>query len=311
MVAAFIPRPAMMALASILGNIYFCLDKKRSELLRERLHFIMADRINTYNVDKVIRHSFVELVKNQVETILFKKLNPDNISSITDIEGEHFLKDALALGKGVIFLNGHFGNFQMIIAALGHRGYRVGQLALRIDEDREKYIEQDTLLSPEHRKSLQIRQKMEADLPVTFLHVKKFMRPIFRLLQENGILIIAGDGRQGSGFTRSSFFDHQANFSLGAFDLARRTGAVILPTLTTRIKDNQHRIHIFKPFQIAQGQHVEQNNIEALQQYIALLEEYVRRYPCHYLQYLGRCILYLREDEQPLFLNKTKESNPL
>lgn len=149
--------------------------------------------------------------------------------------------------------------------------------------------------------SLRYRQRLESKLPAKFIQAQKFMRSAFKILQENGILIIAGDGREGTNFASIPFFGHTARFSLGAFQLAEKTGAEVLPTFTVRLKDNRHQIHIMESiFPPARSSDTDPKAV-GLSSYIDHLERFVRDYPCHYIQFLARCVVLLREGEIPIF----------
>ena len=283
------------------SRLYYFLDKKRRHLLRERLTFITKNKSTPKQNSAIIQKSFADLIKLQIETFYFPQMTPQNISDTTQIINRQHLDNALKQGTGVILLNSHFGNFQMVIAALGHRGYSIYQMAVRIEEDPEKFIHNDKLLSKIHVRTIQARQRLEESLPVQFLHVQKFMRTTFRILKNNDVLIIAGDGRQGTSFSSIPFMNTPANFSTGPFELALRTGAVIVPTITIRQPDNSHHIHMFP--HITPDKNISHDAAiqQALSRYITILEEHLHRYPDQYLQFLCRCIQLLRDDEQPLF----------
>ncbi len=283
------------------ATLYCALDTKRRAIIEKLLKFIFAHHIREYDLKMVVRRSFGELLKMQAETFLFHNLNRKSIEKVIIIEGQKQLDQSLSKGKGVILLNSHFGNFQMVIAGLGLRGYRVGQIAIRMEEDKEKLIDKDTKLSRIHMESLRYRQRLESKLPAKFIQAQKFMRSAFKILQENGILIIAGDGREGTNFASIPFFGHTARFSLGAFQLAEKTGAEVLPTFTVRLKDNRHQTHIMESiFPPAKSSDTDPKAV-GLSSYIDHLERFVRDYPCHYIQFLARCVVLLREGEIPIF----------
>lgn len=290
-----------------MATLYCTLDSKRRAIIKKQLRFIFGHHIEEYDLKMVVRRSFSELVKQQAETFLFPKLNRKSIRKTTIIEGQKHLDQSLSKGKGIILLNSHFGNFQMVIAALGLRGYKVGQIAMPVEEDKEKLIDKDTKFSRIHLESIRYRQRLESKLPADFIHARKFMRSAFKILQENGILIIAGDGREGTNFVSAPFFENTARFSLGAFQMAEKTGAQVLPTFTVRLKDNRHRIHIMAPIFPPLESRDRDPKVTALLRYVNYLESFVKHYPCHYVQFLARCAVLLRDGATPLFVHSSHE----
>ena len=66
---------------------------------------------------------------NELEVLRYPTLNPSNIHDVCDVLGLEHLDLALNKGRGAILMIGHFGANQMIMPALGHRGYPIHQLS--------------------------------------------------------------------------------------------------------------------------------------------------------------------------------------
>jgi len=145
---------------------------------------------------------------------------------------EH-LNQVLLNGKGCILVHGHFGPAQLPLFALGLKGYNINQLGLPSDEG----------LSLVGKKvAFKIRQVYEGMIPARIVSAESFLRPLFKHLETNGILMMTGDGTGGDKFVGKflpvKFFNQEVLFPTGYAALSLKTGAPILPLFTIRKRFN-------------------------------------------------------------------------
>lgn len=219
---------------------------------------------------------------------------------IPEVEGLSYL-DAALLKGGVILLHLHFGAMQMVLPALGHRGYPIAQ----IGESRLK------LLDNPHRErsallhSILVKQQaFEESLPAPFFYIDEgaSLRKTVKWLRKNKIVDIAADGRQGKNWLASCFLQRSAYFPDGPFRLARMTQSTILPCFMIRQRDDTLKLVVAPPLSQSGGE--EGCGPERqLQEFLDLAEEYVARYPSHYCKRLWVMAREKSRLEYPLFVD--------
>jgi hypothetical protein len=78
----------------------------------------------------------VNLGRSAFEVLMLSRRSHPPIERLCAVEGEERLKAALAAGRGVIFLTGHFGNWELMAALVTRRGYPSSVVATPVYDQR-------------------------------------------------------------------------------------------------------------------------------------------------------------------------------
>lgn len=260
---------------TIAGNVLYAVDRKRRAIVEGEVAILLgSQRKRPYR--SVVKRTFITYYIRQVETIFLGVMHDTgHLQKQVDLKGLRHLNQALGRKRGVILLLSHFGSFLLPLPALGYRGFPVNQVT-------GKQIH--TSLAAER---IWLWRKKEADkLPVNFIQVGTFLRPIFRALKKNEIVALAFDGRDGVKWVDSDFLASRAYFSTGPFELARRTGATIVPAFVFGQKDDRYRIVLHEPFNLSQDPDPDTALKADVRGFARLLGEYVAHRPCHFAMIL-------------------------
>ena len=109
-----------------------------------------------------------------------------------------------------------------------------------------------------------------------------FLRTAFLALRQNEIVVIAFDGRDGGKWESVDFFSKKALFSTGPFEIARKTGATIIPAFIIRNKNDIHRMILKPPFALSKDMNKEKAVRKDTMRFAKLFGRYVADYPCHF-----------------------------
>jgi KDO2-lipid IV(A) lauroyltransferase len=179
-------------------------------------------------------------------------------------ENEENLRIALARGKGVFILTAHFGNWELMSAAVTlHFGRAAAVIVRPID-----YAPLDRLVSG-----------LRARFGTEVIAKQGAMRRIISALREQkmiGILLDQNVDWYEGVFT--PFMGRWACTNKGLALMAVRTGAPVVPVFSVRENDGRHRIIFEKEVPLVIGDkttEVEENTILFTQ----VIESFVRRYP--------------------------------
>ncbi len=105
------------------------------------------------------------------------------------------------------------------------------------------------------------------------------LRVCLETLRAGGVVALVADRDiQGTGVC-VPFAGRGARMPRGPWDLARRTGATVLPVLTRRSGHDSFRVAVHEPFRVASTADREGDVREAATRWAALLESHIRRDP--------------------------------
>jgi KDO2-lipid IV(A) lauroyltransferase len=152
------------------------------------------------------------------------------------IEHSERLSAALALGKGVVAVAGHHGNFALIPFAL--RGHSAEPAFIARTPER-RYGPLAATANKYYRDSLK---------PLAGLRVlpssRAGLRDAGRLLSRGNLVLVFADLTWGMGETPVHLLGVDHHVSRAPASLALRTGAVLLPMFIRRLPDGTHRLSI-------------------------------------------------------------------
>jgi KDO2-lipid IV(A) lauroyltransferase len=266
-----------------LGSLLCALKPRKRHVAIEEVSRYLGKQYDEPEIQGIVKRSFQVYYARHLESLFFGDLTKERISRVASVEGLENLDKALASDKGVILLLAHFGSFLLPLPLLGHLGYKVNQVTGR----------------PVHYSFFGERlwrwRKRQADrLPVNFIQVGGFLRPLYKALQRNEIVTIAFDGRDSTKFMSVPFLDGSALFSPAPINLALKTGARIVPTFVIRHPDETHTVILEKPIEVTGSgprDSVVRRHVEG---FAALFADFVKRFPCHY----GMILVRMRMDAE-------------
>ena len=199
------------------------------------------------------------------------------------VQGLERLQDALAKGHGAILLDStFFGRRHLGKIVLQAHGAAIVQVHAS-DHLAGFWSQRDTRV----RRDV-IRPFLEAcerRFVQEILYISRddtslaFTRRLLSVLQDNRVLCLSGEGRIGQKAVRLPFLGEERRFVTGAMNLAKLSGAPLLPFFCWRDADDQVTLVIEPAIDLPSGAQAAESGAAA---YVRLLETYVRRYPSEY-----------------------------
>jgi KDO2-lipid IV(A) lauroyltransferase len=199
------------------------------------------------------------VVKSIVELMRFDVLSRDGLDRLVSWEGREHLDRVVAEGRAVIFMSGHFGNWELLGAALAATGIPLHVLVQVPSKDAfgQLFIEARKLVG----------------VTTYANHGPASLRPVLRALKRGEALGILVDQHGEAQEAVATLYGRPVAVPMGASFFAQKTGAAILPMFCVRTEDDRHVIHV-EPELVLTGDAQE----DARRMY-AVLETYLRRYP--------------------------------
>ena len=262
-VLGFIPRKWSVRLGNIIGRTAFSLDRKHRNIAINNLTFAFGNEKDSREIEALARRVFENLCQIIFEIGWSLRLSESDFPRYFSIEGISNYRKAFKRGKGVLFLNAHTGNWELL-SILGVMGpIPINVLFRPLD------------FAPLNRLILRIRSRFGAKLIPT----AGAMRKILNLLKRGeSISILMDQNVDWYEGVFVDFFNRRACTNKGMALLALKTGAAVIPAFLRR--DGLKFKAIFEKELPLIKTGDKTKDIEAnTQAYNRAIESFVRRFP--------------------------------
>jgi KDO2-lipid IV(A) lauroyltransferase len=123
-----LPLPWAMALATLLGRIWYYGIPIRRKVALRHVACALGPAISPARRRQIVRRSFENLVKFAVEGLRSPSLNAQVSQQTVRRENFAEMDRLLAGGKGVVAVTAHIGNFELLGTSQTVRGYRINAI---------------------------------------------------------------------------------------------------------------------------------------------------------------------------------------
>lgn len=211
--------------------------------------------------------SYESLGRTSIETAVLPGTSPEAvIARVERVEGWHHVDAALALGKGIIAVTGHLGNWEFAGAYVAARGVPVDAVTRgAANKLFEAYI---------------TRTRQEIGMEV--IHDKDAVRRAPRALRENHLVALVADhDALGLASTFVPFFGRPAKTPRGPAVFALRFGAPVLLMICVRQPSGRYAFFV-EPVEVTLTGDRDTDVDAIVLRYTQMLEQKVREYPAQY-----------------------------
>ena len=217
-----LPRGLVMPAASAVGNVTYDLAGPKQALIHDNLaHAMGLDRTDR-RVKRAARRAFRNYAKYLADMMRIAEITEAQAVELVGIENLELLTEAQAEGKGVLLCTAHIGGMDL----LGPRLKLVGESIHVVADDTTYGRLFDHLAAARARHNI-------------FIIGWRNLRGLFRVLRENGNLVLFCDGGYRRGDVPVELFGEATTFPIGPATLAAKTGAPMLPVACRRTDDDR------------------------------------------------------------------------
>jgi len=233
---------------------------------RRSLDVAYGDKKTPEEKERLARTAFEQLSRVLAEDIYFLT-HPKRMVEKVGIRGEEHLKAALAKGKGVVAVTGHFGNFPLMIAWLSYQGYKVSVIMRRMRDVRvTDYI---------------LKRIAPSGVKIIFTDpVRECVQGSISALRRNEILFILIDQNYGADArVPAEFFGKKVWVGASPVTFALRTGAAIVPIFSLREGADRHCVCIEPAVPLEEDRQDADTTEKNVQKLTVVIERYIRAHP--------------------------------
>jgi len=259
-----------MSFARTAGSIAFLLLPGWRRTALENLDIAYGDRLSRREKRRIAVQSFQHFISVTLELLHLPRLTKrSDFWKCVGIDGFEHARKALDMKKGVIFVTGHTGNWELsgfVSSILGIPFFPVArpiENAPRINE---------YLMDLRRRSGMKIVMKRGA------------LRTMVRALKDGAALAFIMDQNAGRHGVLVDFFDRQVSAHPSAAGMALKFGVPVVAAYSYRVGAGfNYRIHIEPIVEMVRTGDADRDLQENTQRIISILEGFVRAHPEQWL----------------------------
>jgi Kdo2-lipid IVA lauroyltransferase/acyltransferase len=261
-----LPRHSAGRLLDLLATLTYRLDTRHRHIAAVNLKIAFPE-LSDNERERIARASFQHTGRNLLEISRMSKLSKDNVAALVDYDpvfGMNNYQAANARGKGILFLTGHFGAWELLPVAHALYGYPLSFVARPLDNPYlEDYLYRARTASGN-----------------TVLDKKNASRQILRALKSGGAVGILMDQNTGTlDGIFSDFFGVPAPTTTSMALMALRTDAPIVPGFLVPRPGYRYTIKFLPPMDPIRTGDTDHDIAANTRAFNGILEKIIREQP--------------------------------
>ena len=247
------------------------------------LAYLIAWQRRAIAIDN-LTHAFPEKSRNEIrrialgafrnyaisisEFLWFPRLTPKRLRKLVRVVNVDLVDEAHSRGKGIIFMSGHFGNWELTALASGHfTGYPV---TIIVQNQRNRLVNE-------------VINRYRCLWGNSVVPMESSVREFLKKLAEGEAVAMLADQSAPMEGLYVEYFGRPAATHEGPAIFSLRTGAPIVMGFLVRRANGRYELTYEEVPTSNLNDYSEQNVAELTRRHVALLEKYVRMYPEQWL----------------------------
>jgi KDO2-lipid IV(A) lauroyltransferase len=263
-----LPRPLARAVGILFGQAVYLLHGKLRRVGMRNLELAFPDKSRRER-RKILRGEFTSLGRQLAEVCLFPRYTRENVGEVVVYDGFENYERAKNRNKGVLFLTGHLGGWELSAFVHSLHGHSLRIVMRPLDNP---YLDQFV----QRYRTLHGNSTVDKD---------NFVRGLLAAMKAGeavGILMDTNMTPPQGVFV--DFFGIKASTASGLARIALHTDAAVVPGFT--IWDpalRKYRLHFDPPLKLIRTGNDEADIVANTALFTKTIEDYVRRYPDQWL----------------------------
>jgi Kdo2-lipid IVA lauroyltransferase/acyltransferase len=280
-----VPRPIARAIGIAIGLAVYHLHPRLRAVGMRNLTLALPT-MSDEDRRRILRGEFISLGRQLAEVCLFPTYTRENVSNIVVYDGLENYERALARGKGVLFLTGHLGAWELSAFAHSLQGHPL-------------WIVMRPLDNPYLNRLVDDYRTMHGNRTVGKDDFVRGLLAAMRAGEAVGILMDTNMTPPQGVFV--NFFGIPACTASGLARIALRTDAAVVPGFTIWDEKTRKYILRFDPaVELIRTGDDQADVVANTARFTSVIEDYVRRYPDQWL-WVHRRWKTRPEGEKPLY----------
>jgi KDO2-lipid IV(A) lauroyltransferase len=268
-----LPRPLARSFASGMMCIFYALLPRLRKTAETNLRIAFPEWGDIQR-KKVIRGMLRNLGWMAAEFVRLPKYSKKNIEQIVALDGHENFLEGQRRGKGVLYLTGHIGAWELSSFAHALYGFPLHYMARRIDNQKIDALVNRYRCLPGNRP----------------IFKNESARVMLKALKEAGTVGILADQNTMPGeAVFVDFFGKQASTTTGIARVALHTDAAVVPGYAVWDEAiGKYRLRFEPPVELIRTGDMERDVVENTQKFTKVIEDIIRKYPDQWVWVHGR-----------------------
>lgn len=270
-IICLLPYNIVISLGTMMGKLYYRIAARQ----RKRALAQMQESLNipAGQAETIVKNLFLNLGRTFLEVMYIPSLTPEKIKHYVTIENKHYLANALAEGRGVVFLTAHIGNWEWLGAALSMEGFPMTSVIKRQPND------QYTRILNEYRQMVGIE---------IFARGTTELVGAAKALRKGKILGFLADQDAGGNGVFINFLGKMASTPLGPAVFAKKFKCPVIPAFIIRKPEGGHRVMIHPPLYYQNTGSEAEDLYNLTLSMTQIIEDTIKQYPDQWLWFQKR-----------------------
>jgi len=250
-----------------IGSLGFAPLGIRRGVVERQLRAAFPER-DAADIERIARAAYAHLGQTSIETAILPSYSPKDIIGLFEaVHGWDLVEQRLALGKGLILVTGHLGNWELGGAYIAARGIPIDAVARHMANPLfDRYL-------------TSTRQR----IGMAVVHDEEAVRRVPRSLRGGrAVAFLFDQGAVGLASTWVPFFGRLAKTPRGPAVFALRLGTPIVFGVALRQPSGRYQLS-FEPVEVIETGDREADVDRIVAEYSRVLERWVRKAPEQYL----------------------------
>jgi KDO2-lipid IV(A) lauroyltransferase len=268
-----LPKPVARSFATGVARVLFALSPKLRKTAEVNLRIAFPEWSESRR-NEVIHGMVRNLGWMAAEIARFPKYSKENIEQIVVLDGNDNFLEGQRRGKGVLFLTGHIGAWELSSFAHALYGYPLHFMVRPLDNKRvDDLVNRYRCLSGNHP-----------------IFKNESARVMLKILQQAGTIgVLADQNTMPQEAVFVDFFGKKASTTTGIARVALHTDAAVVPGyLVWEEGIRKYRLRFEPPVELTRTGDTERDVLENTQKFTKVIEEIVRKYPEQWVWVHGR-----------------------
>ena len=240
------------AFLKLLSHTALLLDKKHTNIIFKNLDFAYNNTLDTNQKKYIALRVYYNLIQTIIGIMKRESMSAEKLLQHIDFKNEHILQNAIDKKQKIIFITGHYSNWEMIPPALTTKfGIELAVIGRKLDSE-----VMDKVL-------VQNREKFG----VTMIYRKGAMKESIKVLKQNKALGLLLDQHLGEkqGGIKVDFFGKKVTHSPAVSILARNFDATIIPVFISTDNYKKYTLTFYEPLPVIKTDNKEEDILRMTQ----------------------------------------------
>ena len=262
MLCKIFPRSWCYQVSMFFAWICFHSQSGPRNALIDNLKVVLAGKSDK-EIYQTAKKTYSNFAKYIIDFLLQHTFDDEKLKEVIDVQNSDKLHEAVSLGKGVVLAASHMANWELGGGMTAKHGYKTHAIVLPHENDAvTKFF-----------------TKQREHFGINVIHTNSILRTCILKLKKGEMLGILSDRDVTQAGEEVLFFGKPASMPKGAAFFSRKTGAVILPTMVVRQKNDKYKL-VFEDYFSCECTKDKKNDIiNCIKKYVNVLEKYIKEYP--------------------------------